>query len=126
MFQININHECVTVEEFLPGYFQKYVNNNGSICLKDLEINEKAETFAHDTYEKLNNRLMITDLQGVGYNLYDAEIATQTIVKEKSDKSKMFVKPLFCVGNLSRTAFKNFERERACNTYYIKLERTQL
>ena len=69
---------------------------------------------------------MITDLQGVGYNLCDAEIATQTIVKEKSDKSKMFVKPLFCVGNLSTTAFKNFERERACNTYCIKLERTQL
>ena len=69
---------------------------------------------------------MITDLQGVGYNLCDAEIATQTIVKEKSDKSKMFVKPLCCVGNLSTTAFKNFERERVCNTYCIKLERAQL
>ena len=126
MFQLNINHECVTEEEFLPGDFQKYVNNNCSICLKDLEITEKAETFPHDTYEKLNNRLMITDLQGVEYNLCDAEIATQTIVKEKSDKSKMFVKPLFCVGNLSRTAFKNFERECACNTYSIKLERVQL
>ena len=126
MFQLNINHECVTVEEFLPGDFQKYVNNNGSTCLKDLEITEKAETFAHNTYEKLNNRLMITDLQGVGYNLCDAEIATQTIVKEKSDKSKMFVKPLCCVGNLSTTAFKNFERERVCNTYCIKLERAQL
>ena len=94
--------------------------------MKDLEITEKAETFAHNTYEKLNNRLMITDLQGVGYNLCDAEIATQTIVKEKSDKSKMFVKPLCCVGNLSTTAFKNFERERVCNTYCIKLERAQL
>ena len=33
-----INQECVTVEEFLPGDFQKYINNNGSICLNDLDF----------------------------------------------------------------------------------------
>ena len=98
MFQLNINHECVTVEEFLPGDFQKYVNNNCSICLKDLEITEKAETFAHDTYEKLNNRLMITDLQGVGYNLCDAEIATQTIVNWKKWQIKDVCKTFILCG----------------------------
>ena len=91
-----INHDCVTVEEFLPGDFQKYINNNGSRCLNDLDITEKAETFVHYTYEKFNNRLMITDLQGVGYQLCDPEIAIQTIVDEKSDKSKMLIEYLFC------------------------------
>ena len=32
---------------------------------------------------------MITDLEGVGYQLCDPEIATQTIMEEKSDKAKM-------------------------------------
>ena len=39
---------CVKVDEFLLGDFQKYVNNNVSMFLKDLEITQKAET-----YEKL-------------------------------------------------------------------------
>ena len=79
-----INHECVTVEEFLCGDFQKYINNDGSICWKDLEITKKAETLVHYTYEKSNNRLRITDLQRVRYHLYDPEIATQTIVDKKA------------------------------------------
>ena len=65
-----IYNGCVRVlEELLPGDFQKYINNNGSICLNDLDITEKAETFVHYTYEKPNNKLMITDLQGAGYQL---------------------------------------------------------
>ena len=108
------------------GDFQKYINNNGSICLNDLDITEKAETFVHYTYEKSNNRLMITDLQGVGYQLCDSESATHTIVEVKSDKSKMLVEYLFCAGNLSTTAFENFEREHICNKYCTKLELTQL
>ena len=81
----------VTVEGLLPADFQKYINN---ICLNDLDITGKSETFVHYTYEISNNRL-ITDLQGVGYQLCDPEIATQTIVEEKSDKSKMLVEDLF-------------------------------
>ena len=94
--------------------------------MNDLDITEKAETFVHCTYEKSNNRLMITDLQGVGYRLCDPEIAAQTIGDEKSDISKMLVEYLFCAGNLSTTAFKNFEREYVCNRYCIKLKLTQL
>ena len=86
MYFGKLNHECVTAEEFLPGDFQKNINNNGSICLNDLDITENAETFVHYTYEKSNNSLMITDLRGVGYHLCDPEIATETIVDEESDK----------------------------------------
>ena len=123
-----IDHKCVTVEEFLPGDFQKYINNNGSTCLNDLDITEKAETFVHYTYEKSNNRLMITDLQGVGYQLCVCylEIAAQTIVEEKSDKSRMLVEYLFCAGNLLTAAFENFDREHVCNEYCTKLELSQL
>ena len=108
------------------GDFQKYINNNGSICLNDLDITEKAETFVYYTYGKSNNRLMITDLQGVGYQLWDQESVTQTIVEEKSDKSKMLVEYLLCAGNLSTATFENFEREHVCNKYCTKLEVTQL
>ena len=94
--------------------------------MKDSGITEKAETFVHYTYEKSNKRLMVTDLQGVGYHLCDPEIAIETIVEEKSHKSKMHVEYPFCAGNLSTTAFENFERDYVCNTYCIKLELAQL
>ena len=92
--------------------------------MNDLDITEKAETFVHYTYEQSNRRLMIADLQGVEYQLCDPEIATQTIVEGKSDKSKMLVEYLFCTGNLS--TFENVEREHVCNKYCTKLEVTQL
>ena len=94
--------------------------------MNDLDVTEKAETFVHYTYEKSNNRLMITDLQGVGYQICDPEIATQTIVEEKSDKSKMLVEYMFCAGNLSTTAFENFVRKHVCNKYCTKLGLTHL
>lgn len=87
---------------------------------------KKSETSVYYTYEISNNRLMITNLQGVGYRLFNPEITTQTIVEEKIDKSKMLVKYLFCVGNLSPTAFENFQREHVCTKYFFKLEMTQL
>ena len=94
--------------------------------MNDLDITEKAGIFVHYTYEKSNDRLMITDLQGVGYHLCDPEITTQTTVEEKSDQSKMLVEYFFCAGNVSRTALENFKREYVCNKYCIKLELTQL
>ena len=42
----------VTVDGLLPGDFQNYINNYGSICLKDLEIVEKAGTFVLYTYDR--------------------------------------------------------------------------
>ena len=50
-----------------------------------MTLNELSNARGH-TYEKSNNRLMITDLQGVEYQLCDPEIATQIIVEEKLDK----------------------------------------
>ena len=117
-----INHECIIVEEF----FKSILTRTVPCALKDSGITEKAETFVHYTYEKSNKRLMVTDLQGVGYHLCDPEIAIETIVEEKSHKSKMHVEYPFCAGNLSTTAFENFERDYVCNRYCIKLELAQL
>ena len=126
VYFIKINCDYVTLETSLPWDFQKYINNNGSIYLKDFEINEKTLTFVHYTYEISNNRLIMANIQGVGHQLYDFEIATQMIMEEKSNRSKLLVECLFSVGNLSTTAFENFEREHVCNTYSIKLELAQL
>ena len=70
--------------------------------------------------------LCIVHMKNVVYYLCDLEIATQTIGDEKSGESKMLVEYLFCAGNLSTTAFKNFEQEYVCNRYCIKLKLTQL
>ena len=64
---------------------------------------------------------MIVDLQSVEYHPCDQEISAQTRVEEKNDKSKMLVEYLFCSGNLSTTAFENFEREHFCYTYLSNL-----
>ena len=69
---------------------------------------------------------MITDLEGLEYQLCDPEIVTQTIMEEKSDKAKMLAEYLFCAGNLWTAAFENFEREHVCNKYCTKLKSTQL
>ena len=46
--------ESVTIEEFIPGTFVKYINNDGSQCVILLrnECDSKADAFVHYTYEK--------------------------------------------------------------------------
>ena len=44
--------EYVTVEEYLEGEFDKYINNDGKICYgRDKTISEKAECLAHYSYK---------------------------------------------------------------------------
>ena len=40
------------------------------------ELQLKAECLVHFTYESTNQKLMLLDIQGSGYQLYDPEIAT--------------------------------------------------
>ena len=95
---------CVTIEEYIPGKFTKYVNNNGLSIPVDKDDNvrllQKAECFAHYTYVKSGEKLMVLDIQGSGYRLYDPEIASTELVVENE--------LLFCVGNLSNTAIQTF------------------
>ena len=60
---------------------------------------QKAECFMHFSYDVCNKELMVVDLQGVGYELCDPEIAS-TVLLEDSELS-------FCAGNLSQSAIEN-------------------
>ena len=79
----------VTVEQFVPGEFRKYVNNDGQCCFlneesKD-EILNKAEYLAHFSYVDSNGKLMLLDLHGSDYILYDPEIATKELLDGKNE-----------------------------------------
>lgn len=70
----------VTVEEFVEGTFRKYVNNDGKICKQlqgsnaDIKTTfEKAECLVHFSYVESSKKLMLLDLQGAKYNLYDPD-----------------------------------------------------
>ena len=69
--------EFVTVEEFVKGKMGKLVNNDGTPCgNKEDVILQKAECLVHFSYEKSNYQVMLLDVQGVDYELFDPEIAS--------------------------------------------------
>ena len=101
--------EIVTIEKFIPGEFSKYVNNDGTINFE--YQNDKrlmAETLCHYSYYKSEKKLMLLDIQGSNWDLYDPEIATDG---SSFDDDEL----LFCMGNLSTEALRKFFKEHACN-----------
>ena len=102
--------ESVTVEEFVDGQFVKYINNDGSICKDDDTPSAKAQCLAHFSYEKSNDEVMLVDIQGSGYTLYDPEIASGVL----QDKTNEF---LFTTGNLSIAAIRAFIQNHKCNIF---------
>ncbi|CAH3163384.1 unnamed protein product [Porites lobata] len=61
--------ELLTVEEFIPGDFAKFRNNNGIVCEEDTMLCKKAQVFSHFTYEKSEGKVMVLDIQRSGYTL---------------------------------------------------------
>ena len=106
--------EYVMIEEFIEGRFSKYINNDGSISHEEGEQEYilKAECLVHFSYMKSNQELMLLDIQGSGYNLYDPEIATAAGAFT-SDGSQL----QFCMGNLSTEACANFIKNHKCNRF---------
>ena len=116
-----VDHRPVTVEKYIDGEFIKYINNDGTVSrhlhsLDDIqeEQMQKAETLSHFSYEAWDRKLMLLDLQGTGYNLYDPEIATTTLV----DNDEVF----FCAGNLGTSAIDVFKIDHKCNKYCAMLK----
>eukprot|EP00795_Rhopilema_esculentum_P004082 gene4082-20262_t len=111
----------VTVEEFIPGKFQKYINNTGQIrkpeLAEDRILIEKAECLVHYTYVHTKKELMVLDLQGVDYVLCDPEIATATLHEDGE--------LIFCAGNLVFKAISTFFAEHSSNNYCRMLNLTQ-
>jgi hypothetical protein len=110
-----LNEEYVTLETFLEGTFEKFINNDGEICLQAgeeaSEIVLKAEAFVHYTYVRSKKQLMVTDIQGVDYQLCDPEIASSGLTDPKDDSL------FFCIGNLSTEAIGNFFANHSCNKF---------
>lgn len=115
-----LRDESVTVEPYIPGTFKKYINNNGEILVKDGEIAAKVEAFAHFTYVKSEKSLMVLDIQGTGYSLYDPEIASTDLLDEYESSVQ------FCAGNLSVQAINRFLEMHICNKYCGMLTVSQL
>lgn len=72
------NGEYVMIEEYVEGKFQKYVNNDGSLSTTHLaqELQAKAECLVHFSFIKSKKTLMMLDIQGCEYTLFDPEIAS--------------------------------------------------
>ena len=116
VFYSGFNGKPVTVEEFVSGQFTKYVNNDGKCIIPKAdahiefkEIFDKAQCLVHYTSLITEEKLMLLDIQGSGYSLYDPEIATADLI----DEGEIF----FCCGNLSSTSIDTFKEDHLCNKY---------
>ena len=111
--------EYVAVEEFIPGCFTKYINNTGLGSINIESANEaanviglKAECLVHFSYQKSGKQLMVVDIQGNGYDLFDPEIASTELVDADMNY-------LYCTGNLSDVAITAFIHQHKCNQYCV-------
>lgn len=115
--KIEATGEFVTVEEFVPGNFVKYVNNDGLICSKDSDMRQKAESLPHFSFIKSKEELMVLDIQGSvsQYKLFDPEIASMNLTTQSAEET--LEEYLFCTGNLSHIAINAFKNNHKCNSY---------
>ena len=89
----------------------KLVNNDGTPCgNKEDAILQKAECLVHFSYEKSNYQVMLLDVQGIYYELFDPEIASAELFDSQKEV-------LFTTGNLSATAIENFKVNHTCSFY---------
>lgn len=117
VFYSLLDGQPITLEEYVPGNFAKYVNNDGQ-CLEphSEEYNvvfQKAECLVHFSYVYSKKKMMLLDIQGSMFNLYDPEIATP----ELSDDSDSSGEVYFCAGNLSHLSISKFNSEHSCNKF---------
>lgn len=118
VFFTKFKDTVATVEEYIEGTFMKYVNNDGECirppepCSMDcMEVFAKAQTLVHYSYCASNNKMMVLDIQGSMYRLYDPEISTELLHVE--DTNEVY----FCCGNLSSLGIRGFLENHVCNKY---------
>eukprot|EP00794_Sanderia_malayensis_P002045 gene2045-2324_t len=104
----------VTAEQFIPGMFEKYMNNTGQLSETPVDesgmvLREKVECLVHFSFESTDQQMMLVDIQGVGYHLCDPEIATRDLIE--------YGEVNFCAGNLSLYAIDTFCRQHICNNF---------
>ena len=109
----------VTIEKYVEGEFQKYVNNNG-LCIPSPaeafdEIYAKVQCLVHYSYQISERKLILLDIQGSSFKLYDPEIATTDLLANDASLGPKEVN--FCAGNLSCIAIDEFTSKHTCNKY---------
>lgn len=67
----------VTVEPFVEGNYVRHNNNAGW----NNELMATAQAYSHFTWQATDNKLMVVDLQGVGYILTDPVIHSANTTK---------------------------------------------
>ena len=110
--------EHATIEEFVPGSFTKYINNNGKSVDIPQDASEdvkqlflKAQTLVHYSHMVTEHKIMLLDIQGSEFQLYDPEIATEEIMDKEHHEI------YFCCGNCSTVAIEAFLKDHICNEY---------
>jgi hypothetical protein len=91
-------HVYAGMEEFIPGEYIKYSNNQGMVMTE----RNTPQAFSHFTYEKSNHQILIIDVQGVGDFYTDPQVHC---VDVKS----------FGVGNLGKRGMDYFLNTHKCN-----------
>ena len=85
------------------GLLQNTSNSNGYIIEALSEdhkiIVAKAECFVYYSFEATKDQIMVLDIQGGGYNLYDPEVASTALLDKDQEQLQ------FCTGNLSKALF---------------------
>ena len=87
------NDRPATTEEYVPGNFVKYINVDGTFTYprdgssdEYKEQFEKAQCLVHYSYNLSQKKLMLLDIQGSKFDLYDPEIATADIMDDEEVK----------------------------------------
>lgn len=63
IYLAKLNSDCFTLEEFIEGKFQKYMNNTGEVCVPSNDvITQKAECFSSFSYEISNLQHLVVDI----------------------------------------------------------------
>ena len=77
--------------------------------MKDLFL--KAQTLVHYSYVLRDLKLMLLDIQGSAFTLYDPEIATAQIMDKEHHEI------YFCCGNCSSLAITAFQSDHVWSEY---------
>ena len=75
------------------------------------EVYAKAQCLVHYSYVFTERKMMLVDLQGSMFKLYDPEIETAELTLENPDEY------YFCAKNLSQVTIDEIRKQLQCNRY---------
>lgn len=128
IYYTQLHGRPATIEDFVEGKFVKHINNNGNCvdlgpdCEIEIKtIQEKAQALVHFSYITTDNKMLLVDIQGSRYHLYDPEIATKDLYDAEDEEAEIY----FCCGNLASVAIDTFMKNHVCNKYCEMLDLKQ-